>query len=60
MLQMVAEHSISVNTNPFFGLEAIPELVEFAESGRMKGKGVIVVDAEEMKRVKEGRTGSLI
>ena len=59
MLQMVADNGISVKTNPFFGLREIPRLVELAESGKMAGKGVIVVDEEEIKRVKEGKTASL-
>lgn len=56
MLNMVAEHNISVKTNPFFGLKEVPKLQELAHSGKMVGKGVIVVDEEEMKRVKEGKT----
>ena len=56
---MVADHNISVKTNPFFGLHEIPNLIELAESGKMAGKGVIVVDEEEMKRVQEGKTASL-
>ena len=59
MLQMVADHNISVKTNPFFGLEEIPKLVELAENGKMAGKGVVVVDEHEMKRVKEGKTAFL-
>ncbi len=59
MLQTVADHNVSVKTNPFFGLNEIPKLVELAESGKMAGKGVIIVDEEEMKRVKEGKTASL-
>ena len=53
MLDMVAEHNISVKTNPFFGLNEIPKLQELAHSGKMAGKGIVVVDQEEMKRVKE-------
>lgn len=57
MLQMVADHIISVKTNPFFGLREIPKLVELAESGKMAGKGVILIDEEEMERVREeGKT----
>lgn len=56
MLEMVAEHNIAVKTNPFFGLEEIPKLLELAHSGKMSGKGVIIVDGEEIKRVKEGNT----
>ena len=59
MLQVVAEHGISVKTNPFFGLEEIPRLIELVESKKMAGKGVIIVDEEEMKKVKDGRTAPL-
>ena len=59
MLQMVAEYKITVTTNPFFGLEELPALIELAESGKMKGKGVVGVDAEEIAKVKEGKTASL-
>lgn len=55
MLDFVAEHNITVKTNPFFGLEEIPKLVELAHSGKMAGKGVVVVDEEEIRREKERR-----
>lgn len=58
MLKTVAEHKISVKTNPFFGLREIPKLTELAHSGKMQGKGVVIVDEEEMKRVKERKTAS--
>ena len=58
MLRMVAEYKITVNTNPFFGLAQLPALIELAESGKMKGKGVVVIDAEEIAKVKEGKTAS--
>jgi propanol-preferring alcohol dehydrogenase len=48
MLEVVAEHKITVRTNPFYGLAKIPELVELAHSGRMAGKGIIVVDPEQL------------
>lgn len=59
MLELVAEHNISVKTNPFFGLKEIPRLLELAHSGKMAGKGVIIIDGEEMKRVKEGSTAPI-
>jgi len=49
MLQVVAEHSISVKTNPFYGLNEIPKLVDLAHGGRMKGKGIIIVDKEQIE-----------
>ena len=58
MLETVAEHNISVKTNPFFGLREIPRLVELAHSGKMQGKAVVIVDQEEMNRVKEEKTMS--
>ncbi|KAL8843272.1 MAG: hypothetical protein Q9176_002225 [Flavoplaca citrina] len=59
MLDFVAEHDITVRTNPFFGLKEIPRLVELAHSGKMAGKGVVIVDEDEIKNVKEriGVTG---
>ena len=58
MLETVAEHNISVKTNPFFGLREIPKLVELAHSGKMQGKAVVIVDEEEMNRVKEEQIAS--
>ena len=58
MLEFVAEHNISVKTNPFFGLEEIPRLVELAHSGTMAGKGVVIVDADEQRRVRARMNGS--
>lgn len=54
MLQVVAEHNIHVSTNPVHGLQAIPQLLELAQSGKMKGKGIVVVDPEQMEREREG------
>jgi propanol-preferring alcohol dehydrogenase len=53
MLQLVAEHGISVTTNAFNGLGEIEDLVRLAESGRMKGKGIIIMDAAQIKKEKE-------
>ncbi|KAL8842216.1 MAG: hypothetical protein Q9170_000622 [Blastenia crenularia] len=55
MLEFVAEHNITVKTNPFFGLEEIPHLVELAHSGKMAGKGVVIVDEDEIKKEKKRR-----
>jgi propanol-preferring alcohol dehydrogenase len=49
MLQIVAEHNVSVETNVFKGLGEIEKLVELAESGKMKGKGVIEMDPEQIR-----------
>ena len=58
MLKTVAEHKISVKTNLFFGLREIPNLMELAQSGKMQGKAVVIIDEEELKRVKKGKTAS--
>lgn len=50
MLQLVAEHNISVKTNSVNGLEEIPKLLEMVHSGRMQGKGIVVVDREQIER----------
>ncbi|KAL9004018.1 MAG: hypothetical protein Q9188_003159 [Gyalolechia gomerana] len=55
MLEFVAEHNITVKTNPFFGLKEIPRLIELAHSGKMAGKGVIIVDEDEIRGGKERR-----
>lgn len=53
MLEVVAEHDISVTTNPVFGLKEVPNLVEMAHSGKMKGKGIVIVDEEQVRREKK-------
>lgn len=57
MLKIVAEHGISVNGNAFNGLGEIEKLVHLAESGKMKGKGLIIMDPEQIKREKENVGG---
>lgn len=54
MLELVAEHGISVNTNVFQGLDEVEKVVELAHSGRMKGKGVVVVDREQVEEQRGG------
>lgn len=58
MLQLVAEHGISVNTNPFNGLGEIEKLVQLAESGKMKGKGIIIMDPEQIEKEKKNVGGA--
>ncbi|MCJ1431733.1 hypothetical protein MMC27_001088 [Xylographa pallens] len=53
MLEVVAKNGITVKTNMFYGLEQLPELVESAHSGRMQGKGLIIVDEEAVKKEQE-------
>lgn len=55
MLKLVAEHGIKVETNPFIGLKEVRKCVELAHSGKMKGKGVILIDGEAIE--KEKRSG---
>ena len=52
MLKVVAENGISVNTNPFQGLKEMEQLIHLAESGKMKGKGIIIMDPEQIKKEK--------
>lgn len=54
MLDVVADHGVSVKTNLFKGLGEIQELVELAHSGKMKGKGIIVIDQEQIRKEREG------
>lgn len=53
MLDVVAEHRISVKTNPFNGLNEITELTELVHGGKMAGKGIIIVDPEQIEREKQ-------
>lgn len=55
MLDLVAEHNITVKTNPFFGLKEIPRLVELAQSGKMAGKGVVVIKEKEIEKLRAGK-----
>ena len=55
MLQIVAEHKIRVNNNPFFGLNEIPKLIDLVHTGKMAGKGIIIVDKDEQRRVEAKR-----
>lgn len=50
MLELVAKHNVHVVKNVFTGLNRIFDLVDLAHSGKMKGKGVIVVDRETVER----------
>ena len=55
---MVAEHRIKVKTNLFHELDELPKLVDLADSGKMQGKSVVVVD-KECDREGERCSGSL-
>ena len=49
MLNMCGDAGISVETNIFHGLDAVPKMVELAHSGKMKGKAVTIVNEDVMK-----------
>lgn len=53
MLRTVAEHGIKVRSNVFHGLEEIPKLMELAESGKMMGKAIVVVNGDLKKGVEQ-------
>jgi len=50
MLDTVAKHKISVRTNPVHGLKELPKLIDLAHSGKMSGKGICIVDEEQIKK----------
>jgi propanol-preferring alcohol dehydrogenase len=54
----VAAHGISVTGNTFHGLGEIEKLVRLAESGEMKGKGLVIVDPEQIRREGEDVGGA--
>lgn len=49
MLDVVAKHKISVKTNAFHGLDEVSKVVDLAHSGKMQGKGIVIVDEEQIK-----------
>jgi len=53
MLELVAEHGIIVQTNAFQGLGEIEKLVGLAHGGKIKGKGVIIMDQEQIEMEKK-------
>lgn len=53
MLECIAEHGIKVTTNPFYGLDKIEKLVELVHGGKIKGKAIIIVDEEQIKKEEE-------
>jgi propanol-preferring alcohol dehydrogenase len=53
MLELVALHGITVQTNSFRGLGEIEKLVELAHGGKMKGKGIVIMDHEQIERGKK-------
>ena len=53
MLNLVSKHNVKVQTNAFRGLKELPKAVEFAHSGKMKGKPVIIIDEEAIANEKK-------
>jgi propanol-preferring alcohol dehydrogenase len=53
MLKCIAEHGVTVKTNPFYGLDKIEDLVSMVHGGKIQGKAIIIVDDEQIKREKE-------
>jgi D-arabinose 1-dehydrogenase-like Zn-dependent alcohol dehydrogenase len=49
MMDHIAEHGIKVRTNPFQSLDKIEELLHMVESGKLRGKAVIVVDPKQIE-----------
>ncbi|KAI0203156.1 GroES-like protein [Astrocystis sublimbata] len=52
MLRCVAEHGVTVRTNPFQGLDRIEELLGLVRSGKLRGKALLVVDPEQIEAEK--------
>ena len=57
MLDLVTEYNISVKTKAFQGLEKLHELIELVQSGKLKGKGIIIVDADAMIKERQATSG---
>lgn len=47
-----------MNANAFNGLGEMEKLVSLAESGKMKGKGIIIMDPEQIRKEKENVGGA--
>ena len=59
MMDVVAKNRIKVKKTVMKGLDKIPELVKLVESGKMSGKGVIIVNEEDVRKQKE-EVGELV
>jgi propanol-preferring alcohol dehydrogenase len=46
MLEVVAKHQIKAETQVFYGLHEVVDMIALSNSGRLKGKAVCVVDRE--------------
>ncbi|KAF2769228.1 GroES-like protein [Teratosphaeria nubilosa] len=52
MLKTIAEHGVTVKTNPFQGLDSIEKLVEMVHGGKIQGKAITIVDPQQIKEEK--------
>lgn len=46
MLDEASRHGVQAETVAFQGLQEVPKLLDFASSGRLKGKAICIVDGE--------------
>lgn len=53
MLKFIAEKAIEIKKTVYDGLDKIEELLELVHSGKMQGKGVIVVDQNQIETEKK-------
>jgi propanol-preferring alcohol dehydrogenase len=44
MLQFVAKHGLEGKSQAYYGLKYIPNLVKALHSGKLQGKGIVIVD----------------
>ncbi|KAL6233241.1 hypothetical protein BDW75DRAFT_252122 [Aspergillus navahoensis] len=51
MLEFVARHNISVDTQQFHGLSEVSTLLERVESGKLAGKAVVIIDGSQVNVV---------
>jgi propanol-preferring alcohol dehydrogenase len=57
MLDLMSKHKIHVKTNAFCCIYSIPKLIEFAHSGKMAGKGVVIIDEELVAKEQKDTNG---
>ncbi|ROW13859.1 hypothetical protein VPNG_03650 [Cytospora leucostoma] len=53
MVKFIAERGVKVKTNVFDGLAQIEELLAMIHSGKIQGKGVIIIDQEQIEKEKK-------
>lgn len=52
MMRCITAHDIKVHTNPFQGLDKIDELLSMADSGKLRGKAMLVVGPKQIEAEK--------